>query len=40
VLLSGDHGKVEQWRRAQRLSRTRRRRPDLLGDFPEGTGAM
>lgn len=40
VLLSGDHGKVEQWRRAQRLRRTRQRRPDLLGDFPEGTGAM
>ena len=42
VLLSGDHGKVEQWRRAQRLSRTRQRRPDLLGrldDFPDGSGA-
>lgn len=30
VLLSGDHGKVEEWRREQRLERTRRRRPDLL----------
>lgn len=30
VLLSGDHGKVEEWRQEQRLERTRRRRPDLL----------
>ncbi|MEE2033785.1 tRNA (guanosine(37)-N1)-methyltransferase TrmD [Rhodococcus chondri] len=30
VLLSGDHGKVEQWRREQSLIRTRERRPDLL----------
>lgn len=30
VLLSGDHGKIEEWRHAQRLERTRRRRPDLL----------
>ena len=30
VLLSGDHGKVEEWRRQQRLSRTRSRRPDLI----------
>jgi tRNA (guanine37-N1)-methyltransferase len=30
VLLSGDHGKVESWRRDQRLRRTRERRPDLL----------
>ena len=30
VLTSGDHGKVEEWRRAQRLERTRQRRPDLL----------
>ena len=29
-LLSGDHGKVEQWRQQQRLKRTRQRRPDLL----------
>lgn len=31
VLLSGDHGRVEAWRRAERLRRTRSRRPDLLG---------
>ncbi|MCW2517554.1 MAG: tRNA (guanine-N1)-methyltransferase [Mycobacterium sp.] len=30
VLLSGDHGKVAAWRRAQALQRTRERRPDLL----------
>lgn len=31
VLLSGDHGKVDAWRREQSLHRTRERRPDLLG---------
>lgn len=35
VLLSGDHGKIEQWRAAQRLERTRRRRPDLLPNGEE-----
>jgi tRNA (guanine37-N1)-methyltransferase len=30
VLRSGDHGKVDRWRRAQALSRTLRRRPDLI----------
>jgi tRNA (guanine37-N1)-methyltransferase len=30
VLLSGDHGEIEKWRIAQRLQRTRDRRPDLL----------
>ena len=30
VLLSGDHGRIEEWRREQRLERTRSRRPDLL----------
>jgi tRNA (guanine37-N1)-methyltransferase len=32
VLLSGDHGRIEEWRREQRLARTRERRPDLLED--------
>ncbi|HLE95603.1 MAG TPA: tRNA (guanosine(37)-N1)-methyltransferase TrmD [Acidimicrobiia bacterium] len=32
VLLSGDHGRVEEWRAEQRLERTRARRPDLLAD--------
>jgi tRNA (guanine37-N1)-methyltransferase len=30
VLLSGHHGEVERWRRAQALERTRRVRPDLV----------
>ncbi len=34
VLLSGHHARVEQWRRAQSLHRTQRRRPDLLEDQP------
>jgi tRNA (guanine37-N1)-methyltransferase len=32
VLLSGNHGKVAEWRREQSLQRTRERRPDLLAD--------
>jgi tRNA (guanine37-N1)-methyltransferase len=34
VLLSGDHGRVAEWRQQQRIERTRRRRPDL-GDFAQ-----
>ncbi|NLE68541.1 MAG: tRNA (guanosine(37)-N1)-methyltransferase TrmD [Lentisphaerae bacterium] len=30
VLLSGDHGEIEKWRREQAQKRTRERRPDLL----------
>jgi tRNA (guanine37-N1)-methyltransferase len=30
VLRSGDHGRIERWRRAQALRRTLERRPDLL----------
>ncbi len=30
VLLSGDHGRVARWRRAQSLARTVERRPDLI----------
>jgi tRNA (guanine37-N1)-methyltransferase len=30
ILLSGDHAKMEAWRREQALERTRERRPDLL----------
>ena len=30
VLLSGDHEKIRQWRRAEAVKRTRERRPDLL----------
>ena len=29
ILLSGNHAKVDQWRRKQSILRTRRRRPDL-----------
>ena len=32
VLRSGDHGRVEQWRRAQALVRTLQRRPDLIAE--------
>jgi tRNA (guanine37-N1)-methyltransferase len=31
VLLSGDHAKIEQWRQAQRVERTKARRPDVFG---------
>ena len=30
VLLSGDHGKIEKWRREQALQRTFKKRPDML----------
>ena len=30
ILLSGDHAKVDAWRREQSLMRTAERRPDLL----------
>jgi tRNA (guanine37-N1)-methyltransferase len=33
VLLSGNHGAIAAWRRDQQLERTRRVRPDLLGDL-------
>jgi tRNA (guanine37-N1)-methyltransferase len=33
ILLSGDHGKIAEWRRQQALKRTKKWRPDLL----EGT---
>lgn len=36
ILLSGDHGRVAEWRREQRLARTRERRPDLLAGGPPG----
>ena len=32
VLLSGDHARIEAWRRAQAKERTLQRRPDLLKD--------
>lgn len=33
ILLSGDHGKIEKWRREQSLLRTLDRRPDLLDNI-------
>ena len=30
VLLSGDHGRIDKWRREQALERTFRKRPDML----------
>jgi tRNA (guanine37-N1)-methyltransferase len=33
VLLSGDHGAIERWRRKQSLGRTWQRRPELLRDL-------
>ncbi len=34
VLVSGDHARIERWRRARALRRTRERRPDLLEKRP------
>jgi tRNA (guanine37-N1)-methyltransferase len=34
ILLSGDHAKIEKWRREQSLRRTLKRRPDLLESAP------
>ncbi|ALC81035.1 MULTISPECIES: tRNA (guanosine(37)-N1)-methyltransferase TrmD [Bacillus] len=33
VLLSGDHAKIEEWRRKESLRRTYTRRPDLLDSY-------
>jgi len=35
ILLSGDHGKIAEWRRRQALERTEKSRPDLLKDNKE-----
>ena len=37
VLLSGNHGAVDRWRRDQALRKTVRNRPDLVESAPEGT---
>ena len=39
VLLSGDHGRVAAWRRAQQEERTRARRPDLWAAHAGGAEA-
>ena len=38
VLLSGDHGKIAAWRRAQAEALTAQRRPDLWAAFRAGKG--
>ena len=38
VLLSGNHARIERWRRAQALHRTLQYRPDLLPGGVEGLG--
>ncbi len=35
VLLSGDHGRIAQWRAEQRRRRTEHRRPDLIDAMPD-----
>src|SRR6478735_5418115 len=37
VLLSGNHGKIAQWRRHEQYRRTAERRPDLLEGFDAGS---
>jgi tRNA (guanine37-N1)-methyltransferase len=32
ILLSGDHAKIEKWRRQQSLERTKKQRPELLNE--------
>jgi tRNA (guanine37-N1)-methyltransferase len=32
ILLSGDHGKIAEWRKQQSIERTQKNRPDLLND--------
>ncbi len=34
ILLSGDHGAIERWRREQAIRRTWQRRPDMLTNAP------
>lgn len=38
VLRSGDHGRIDDWRDAKRLEKTRTRRPDLLEPMPDDAG--
>jgi tRNA (guanine37-N1)-methyltransferase len=35
ILLSGDHGKIAQWRKGKSLERTKKWRPDLIDGLPE-----
>lgn len=36
ILLSGDHGRIREWRRAEALRRTERRRPELAANRRKG----
>jgi len=38
VLVGGDHARIERWRRARALEKTRERRPDLLQKRPPEPG--
>ena len=38
TLVSGDHARIERWRRASALEATKKRRPDLLARRPEEPG--
>ncbi|HEX4439859.1 MAG TPA: tRNA (guanosine(37)-N1)-methyltransferase TrmD [Thermoanaerobaculia bacterium] len=38
VLVGGDHARIERWRRARSLERTREKRPDLLARRPPEPG--
>lgn len=38
VLMSGDHGRIRDWRTQQALERTKTRRPDLLPDTNSDSG--
>jgi tRNA (guanine37-N1)-methyltransferase len=40
VLLSGDHGKIAQWRLEQRRLRTKERRPDLWAAYVEKNAVL
>ena len=39
VLVSGNHGRIEEWRRQQAIDRTKERRPDLIGQSDENADA-
>ena len=39
VLVSGDHGRIDVWRREQRIERTRARRPDLYEAWLQAQGS-
>jgi tRNA (guanine37-N1)-methyltransferase len=35
ILLSGDHGKIDQWRKEQQLKRTEQWRPDIYEKYQQ-----